>query len=34
LNEDIKKALRLANDMEKKGIIGKYAIGGAIGTIY
>jgi len=34
LNEDIKKALRLANDMEKRGIIGKYAIGGAIGTIY
>lgn len=34
MNEDIKKALRMANDMEKKGIIGKYAIGGAIGTIY
>jgi hypothetical protein len=34
LKEDIKKALRLANDMERKGIIGKYAIGGAIGTIY
>ena len=34
LKEDIKKALRLANEMERKGIIGKYAIGGAIGTIY
>lgn len=34
LKEDIKKALGLANEMERKGIIGKYAIGGAIGTIY
>ena len=34
LKEDIQKALRLANEMEAKGIIGKYAIGGAIGTIY
>jgi hypothetical protein len=34
LKEDIKKALRLVNELERKGIIGKYAIGGAIGTIY
>lgn len=34
LKEDIKKALKLVNEMEKKGVIGKYAIGGAIGTIY
>jgi hypothetical protein len=34
LKEDIKKALRLANEMERKGIIGKYTIGGAIGTIF
>lgn len=34
LKEDIIKALRLANEMEKKSIIGKYAIGGSIGTIY
>lgn len=34
LKEDIKKALKLANEMERKGIIGKYAIGEAIGTIY
>jgi hypothetical protein len=34
LKEDVKEALRLANEMEAKGIIGKYARGGAIGTIY
>jgi hypothetical protein len=34
LKEDIQKALKLANEMESKGIIGKYAVGGAIGTIY
>ena len=34
LIEDIKKALRIVNDMEKKGIIGKHAIGGSIGAIY
>jgi hypothetical protein len=34
LKENIKKALKLANEMERRGIIGKYAIGGAIGTIY
>lgn len=34
LQEDLKRALKLANEMEKKGIIGKYAIGGAIGAIY
>jgi hypothetical protein len=34
LKQEIKKALNLVNNMEKQGIIGKYAIGGAIGTIY
>lgn len=34
LKEDIQKALKLANELERKGIIGKYAIGGAIGAIY
>jgi len=34
LKEDIQKALQMANEMERKGIIGKYAIGEAIGTIY
>lgn len=34
LKKDIIKALRLANEMEKKKVIGKYAIGGSIGTIY
>jgi len=34
LKEDLQQALKLANEMEGKGIIGKYAIGGAIGTIY
>jgi len=34
LEEDIKKALTLLNEMEQQGIIGKYAIGGSIGAIY
>lgn len=34
LQDDLKRALQLANEMEKKGIIGKYAIGGAFGAIY
>lgn len=34
IKEEIQQALRMANEMEAKGIIGKYAIGGSIGTIY
>lgn len=34
LEKDIKAALKLANEMESKGVIGRYAIGGALGAIY